>query len=189
MLLINCKVELKFKWTKYCVLSANGNDNDDAICNNIILTTKDSKLYVPILTLSAKGNQKLTKIMGKGLERSVYQNEYTTKSANNNRTNKYRFFSNQSLKELTHCLFQFVQMKIIIQKGIKTNNIIFQNALLKNRKNFYEQLVDSDVKQYKKIRKLTRGQYDDYTAACLLDYEYIKNHYGLVTGNFSRQIE
>lgn len=131
MLLINCKVELKFKWTKYCVLSANGNDNDDAICNNIILTTKDSKLYVPILTLSAKGNQKLTKIMGKGLERSVYQNEYTTKSANNNRTNKYRFFSNQSLKELTHCLFQFVQMKIIIQKGIKTNNIIFQNALLK----------------------------------------------------------
>ena len=72
MLLINCKIELKFKWTKYCVLSANGNDNDDAICNNIILTTKDSKLYVPILTLSAKGNQKLTKIMGKGLERSVY---------------------------------------------------------------------------------------------------------------------
>lgn len=131
MLLINCKVELKLTWTKYCVLLANGNDNHDAICNNIILTTKGSKLYVPILTLSAKGNQKLTIIMGKGLERSVYQNEYTTKIANNNRTNKYRFFSNQSLKEVTHCLFQFVQMKIIIQKGIKTNNIIFQNALLK----------------------------------------------------------
>ena len=46
MPLINCKVELKLKWTKYCVLSAagadvNGNDND-----NIIFTIKDTKLYV-----------------------------------------------------------------------------------------------------------------------------------------------
>ena len=29
MPLINCKVELKLKWTKYCVLSAAGNDNDN----------------------------------------------------------------------------------------------------------------------------------------------------------------
>ena len=28
MLLINCKVELKLKWTKYCVFSADGIDND-----------------------------------------------------------------------------------------------------------------------------------------------------------------
>ena len=26
--LINCKVELKLKWTKYCVLSAAGNENN-----------------------------------------------------------------------------------------------------------------------------------------------------------------
>ena len=38
MPLINCKVELKFKWTKHCILSASGADNvignDDD--NNII---------------------------------------------------------------------------------------------------------------------------------------------------------
>ena len=27
MPLINCKVELKLKWTKYCVLSVGGNDD------------------------------------------------------------------------------------------------------------------------------------------------------------------
>ena len=27
MALINCKVELKLKWTNYCVLSAAGNNN------------------------------------------------------------------------------------------------------------------------------------------------------------------
>ena len=58
MLLINCKVELKFRWTKNCVLSVFGseNDNDNAGPDNIIFTIKDSNLYVPVVTLSAKDN-------------------------------------------------------------------------------------------------------------------------------------
>ena len=46
MPLINCKVELKLRWTKHCCLSVagtdnvNGNDDD----NNIIFTIKDTKL-------------------------------------------------------------------------------------------------------------------------------------------------
>ena len=56
MPLINCKIELKLKSTKYCVLSANGNDNDDAHSDNIIFTIKNTKLYVPAVTLSAKDN-------------------------------------------------------------------------------------------------------------------------------------
>ena len=35
MPLINCKVELKLKWTKYCILSATGNDNANDNTNNI----------------------------------------------------------------------------------------------------------------------------------------------------------
>ena len=45
--MINCKVELKLKWTKYCVLSAAGNDKITADSNNVIFTIKDTKLYVP----------------------------------------------------------------------------------------------------------------------------------------------
>ena len=54
MPLINCKVELKLKWTKYCVLSANHNDNvnDNDNANNIIITIKETKLYVPVVNLS-----------------------------------------------------------------------------------------------------------------------------------------
>ena len=37
MPLINCKVELKLKWTKYGVLSAAGADNTDTDSNNINL--------------------------------------------------------------------------------------------------------------------------------------------------------
>ena len=59
---------IKFKWTKCCVLSAggtkniiNGNDNN----NNIICTIKHTKLYVPVVTLSARDNQKLSKLLSK----------------------------------------------------------------------------------------------------------------------------
>ena len=61
MLLINYKVELKLKWMNHCFLSAFDNNNTDADPNNIIFTIKDTKLYVPIVTLSAKDNQKLIK--------------------------------------------------------------------------------------------------------------------------------
>ena len=57
MPLINCKVELKPKWTKHSVLSRAGADNNNADANNIIFTMKDTKLYAPVVTLSVKDNQ------------------------------------------------------------------------------------------------------------------------------------
>ena len=68
--LTNSKIELKLKWTKYCVLSVADKDNTNANSNNIIFTIKDTKLYHPAVTLSAKDNQKLSKLLNKGSERS-----------------------------------------------------------------------------------------------------------------------
>ena len=65
MLLINCKVELKVKLTKHCVLAAAANDNTNDNPNNIIFPIKDIKLYVPVVTLSADANQNLSKLLVK----------------------------------------------------------------------------------------------------------------------------
>ena len=58
-----------------------------------------------------------------------------------------------------------------------------------NSKSFYNQLIDSDIKRYEEIRKVTTRQGKDYTTGCLLDYEYIKNHYRLIAVDLSRQKE
>ena len=50
-----------------------------------------------------------------------------------------------------------VQQRYYLPKGIIGNNVII------NGKNFYDQVIDSDVKRYEKNRKLTTGQDDDYT--------------------------
>ena len=90
MPLINYKIESKIKWKKYCVLSVNGNDNNDA--NNIIFTIKETKSYVLVVTLSAKDNKKSSKLLSKELERSPYWSEYKAKSENKNTRNEYRYF-------------------------------------------------------------------------------------------------
>ena len=50
--------------------------------NNVIFTIKDTKLFVPVVALSARDNRKLSKILSKGFERSIYWNECKTKSEN-----------------------------------------------------------------------------------------------------------
>ena len=61
MALINCKVELKLKWIKNSVDKVNVKTKDD----DIISTVKYTILYVPVVTLSAKDNQKVTKRLSK----------------------------------------------------------------------------------------------------------------------------
>ena len=75
------------------------------------------------------------------------------------------------------------QIYYLTKYFIKNYNVII------NRKNFYYQPIDSDIKRYQEIRKLITGQSEYYTTGCLLDYEYIKNHYRLITVHLSRQQE
>ena len=92
MLLINSQIELKLKWTEHCVLSAAGFRTVNANDYNIIVSIKNTKLYVPVVTLLAIDNEKLSKLLSKGFERSVYWNEYKTKRENTNMANGYRYF-------------------------------------------------------------------------------------------------
>ena len=39
------------------------------------------------------------------------------------------------------------------------------------------------------IRKIATRKGDDYTAGCLLDYQYFKNHYQLIAVDLSKQRE
>ena len=54
-------------------------------------------------------------------------------------------------------------------------------------RNFFDQPTDSMAKTYKNIRKIARGQGDDYTTGCLLDYPYFKDHYKMIAVDLSKQ--
>ena len=81
-------------------------------------------------------------------------------------------------------------MKMLLLEDSKLKDIIYQNELLiVVMSSSMEKTIDSDIKRYEEIRKLTTGQGEDYTTGCLLDYDYIKNHYRLMAVDLSRQKE
>ena len=53
MPLINCEINLDLNWSENCDLVANNADQDTTLSIN------DTKLYVTVVTLSAKDNSKL----------------------------------------------------------------------------------------------------------------------------------
>ena len=66
MPLVNCKIHLELNWSKDRVVSTR---------NDTIFKITNTKLYVPIVTLSSKDNAKLVKLL-EGFDRPVYWNEY-----------------------------------------------------------------------------------------------------------------
>ena len=54
-------------------------------------------------------------------------------------------------------------------------------------KNFFDQPINSMIKTYENIRKITIGQGDDYATGCLLDYTYFKKYYKMIAIDLSKQ--
>ena len=159
----------------------------------IIFTLKDKKLYVPVVTLSARDNQKSSKLLSKGFEWSVSWSEYETRSENENTTNECRYFLESNFVRVNR-LFVLVYSNVddiskkakgyYLPKGIINNyNVIIDGKII------YSQPTDSHIKQYEEIRKLTTQQGEDYTPRCLLYYDYIQNHYRLLAVDLNSQKE
>ena len=122
MPLINCKIELSLRWIENCILSSSG--------TAAIFRITDTKLYVPIVTLSAEGNTKLSKLLSDRFKRSIYWSKYKVTDnilvqiATNNEEKYIGEFLIQVIKELKDYLF----LLIIIQKVvIKILSILLEN--------------------------------------------------------------
>ena len=74
MPLINCKIKLNLTWKKECVLSTGAGE--------AVFIINDTKLYVPVVTLSKEDNKDFMEQKYERFQRSIYWNEYKTKEIN-----------------------------------------------------------------------------------------------------------
>ena len=68
MPLISCDVNLSLTWSKYCVITNSTGEGKFAIT--------ETKLYVPVVTLSAKDNKKLLQQLKSGFKKTISWNKY-----------------------------------------------------------------------------------------------------------------
>ena len=101
MPLINCEVSLTLTWSEKCVITSKATreadpDADpaaDEINNptNAIFKIIDTKLYVPIVTLSAENDNKLLEQLKIGFKRTIKWNKYRSEISNETRNNNLNY--------------------------------------------------------------------------------------------------
>ena len=100
--LINCEITLILSWYKECVLVGRALRNaPDPQLNPPIAAIEsptsarfeitDCKLYVPVVTLSAKNDNKLLEQLKSGFRRSIKWNKYMSQMSNQNKNNNLNY--------------------------------------------------------------------------------------------------
>ena len=124
MALINYKFNLELNWSKDCVMSTIG-------ATTFKIT--NTKLHVPIVTLSSKDKVKLVKLLEDGFKRPVYWNEYQTKRktrnlVNNNLTRFPLDASFQGVRRLFVLAFNNTTVTVPNNSINNTNNRVLGNS-------------------------------------------------------------
>ena len=188
MPLINCKIKLNLSWKKECVLS-----NQDGAAVFII---NDTKMYVPVVTLSKEDNKDFIEQQNEGVQRSIYWNEYKTKEINENAdANVFKHINLDPSFQGVNRLFVMAynrengqptsngQQKYLPRIDLEKYNVIIDG------RNFYDNPIKSDIEKYRELKKVMIGKGEDYTTGSLLDFNYFDKHYKLVAVDLSKQIE
>ena len=170
MPLINCKIKLNLTWKKECVLST-GDDNAGSIIN-------DTKLFVPVVTLSKEDNKSFIEQQNKGFPRSIYWNKYKTKEINEDAdANVFKYINLDPSFQGVNRLFVMAYNRA---NGQPTRNGQYylpridlekHNVIIDGR-NFYDNPIESDIEKYRELKKVMIGKGEDYTTGSLLDFNY-----------------
>ena len=183
--LINCEINLILTWSASCVIVSTNNANQNAT-----FAITNTRLYVPVVTLSTQENAKLLQQLKSGFKRVINWNKYLSKPE--------LLAQNPNLNHLVKPSFQGVNGFFVLAfendtqrtgaKGyyLPTVEIKNYNAMI-NGENFLDQQVKNNKVTYENIRKIATGQGDDYTTGCSLNYQYTKNYYKIIPIDLSKQ--
>ena len=93
--MINCEVELILTWSKNCVLA---DMTVDSTANQAIIAPSgatfkitDTKLYVPVVTLSKENDTKLLEQLKSGFKRTIKWNKYRSQMTVQPQNNKLNY--------------------------------------------------------------------------------------------------
>ena len=182
MHLINCEINLILTWSSTCVITNSTGAG--------IFEITDTKLYVPVVTLSTKGNAKLLQQLKSGFKRVINWNKCLSKPELLRR--------NANLNYLIEPNFQGVNRLFILAFENDTqrtshSNYYLPNVEIKdynitiNGEKFFDQPIKDNKTTYDNIRKIAIGYGDDYATGCLLDYPYFIETYKMIAVDLSKQ--
>ena len=185
MPLINCEVNLILTWSSTCVLAAVGDANQAAA-----FAITNTKLYVPVVTLSTQENTKFLQQLKSGFKRVINWNKYLSKPellARNPNLNHLIEPSFQRVNRLFVLAFENDDDRTSDDEYYLSAVEIKDYNIMINGENFFDQPIKNNKVTYESIKKIATGQGDDYTTCCLLDYSYFADTYKMIAVDLSKQ--
>ena len=150
----------------------------------------DTNLYVLVVALSVKVNEKLLQQLESGFKRVINCNKYLSRPE--------LLAQNPNLNYLIEPSFQGVNKRFVlafendasrkVHSGYYLPNVEIKNHnVMINGENLFDQPIKDDKVTYKNIRKVATGKGDNYTTGYLLDYTYFRDNYKMIAVDLSRQ--
>ena len=152
----------------------------------VTFTITDAKHYVSIVTLSAEGSEKLSKLLNEGFKRPVYWSAYKVIAEKSHNANvPIRETIDSSCQGINRLFALACEDGDDIVTADSHRRYFLPRSEIKNYnieidgRNFYDQRINNQetndlIKQYDVLRKVSTGQGDNYTTGCLLDFGYFK---------------
>ena len=182
MPLIICEVNLILTWSSTCVITNSNGAGTFEIT--------DTKLYVPVVTLSTQENTKFFQQLKSGFKRVINWNKYLSKPE--------LLAQNPNLNHLVEPSFQGINRLFVLAFEDDDNRTAHNSYYLPtveikdynimiNGENVFDQPIKNNKVTYDNIRNVATGQGDDYTTGCLLDYPYFIDTYKMIAVDLSKQ--
>ena len=183
MPLINFGINLILTWSANCVFASTNVANQ-----NVTFIITDTKLYVPVVTLSTQDNAKLLQQLKSDFKRVINWNKHLSKPellAQNPNLNHLVQPSFQGVNRLFVLVFEGDTQRTSAKDYYLPNVEIKDYNVMINGENVFDQPIKNNKVTFENIKKIATGQGDDYTTGCLFNYPYFKDSYKMIAVGLS----
>ena len=151
---------------------------------------RDTKLYVPVITLSKENNTKFLEQLKSGFKRIIKWNKYRSQMTIQRQNNNLNYLIDLTFTDVNRLVgLSFTRdnagdnrdsfSHYVPNFEIKDFNVLIDG------KSFFDLPVKNEEEAYEKIIEMSNN--NDYTTGNLLDFAYFKENYKLIAIDLSKQ--
>ena len=198
--MVNCEVELILTWFKNCVLINKSTRDADYNANPIVYETDnpedaifkitDTKLYVPVFTLSKENDIKLLELKS-GFKRTIKWNKYRSQMTIQPQNNNLNYLVDPTFTNVNRLFVLSFSRNNNTDNRDSFSDYYVPNVEIKDfnvlidGESFFDLPVKNEEETYEKI--IDTSNNNDYTTGNLLDFAYFKENYELIPIALSKE--
>ena len=197
--MINCEEEMILTWSKNCVLvdmtlRAAGNNNDPPAIDpptELTFEIRDSKLYIPVVTLSKENDTKLLEQLKSGFERTTKWNKYRSQMTVQPQNNNLNYLIDPTFTNVNRLFVLSFSRNNNTDNRDSFSDYYVPNVEIKDfnvlidGKSFFDLPVKNEEEAYEKIIDMSNN--NDYATGNLLDFVYFLKNYKLIAIDLSKK--